>query len=42
VEGYYEKLEAPKKKLIWLNGGHGLAARTLVSFVDVVGQRSAG
>lgn len=36
VEGYYEKLEAPKKKLIWLNGGHGLGGENIDQFVDVM------
>lgn len=36
VEDYYEKLEAPKKKLIWLNGGHGLGGENIDQFVDVM------
>jgi pimeloyl-ACP methyl ester carboxylesterase len=36
VEDYYEKLEAPKKKLIWLNGGHGLGGENIDQFVYVM------
>ena len=36
VEGYYNILEAPHKELIWLDGGHGLDARNLGQFVDVM------
>jgi pimeloyl-ACP methyl ester carboxylesterase len=36
VEGYYDRLEAPHKELIWLNGGHGLDDRSVGQFVDVM------
>lgn len=36
VESYYNRLEAPLKKLIWLNGGHGLGSDNLAQFVDVM------
>jgi pimeloyl-ACP methyl ester carboxylesterase len=36
VESYYNRLEAPLKKLIWLNGGHGLGSDNLEQFVDVM------
>lgn len=36
VEEYYEVLSAPKKQLIWLEGGHGLDGGTRAQFVDVM------
>jgi len=36
VEGYYGLLEAPHKKLIWLEGGHGLGDENLGQFTDVM------
>jgi pimeloyl-ACP methyl ester carboxylesterase len=36
VEDYVSKLEAPRKELIWLNGGHGLGDENLGQFVDVM------
>ncbi len=36
VEGYYNALEAPHKRLIWLEGGHGLDNRNLPQFVDIM------
>ena len=36
VEKYYNVLEAPKKHLIWLDGGHGLDDRNRAQFVDVM------
>jgi pimeloyl-ACP methyl ester carboxylesterase len=36
VEEYYNVLEAPKKALIWLEGGHGLGGDNLHQFVDVM------
>jgi pimeloyl-ACP methyl ester carboxylesterase len=36
VEEYYNILEAPRKELIWLSGGHGLDGSNLSQFVDVV------
>jgi pimeloyl-ACP methyl ester carboxylesterase len=36
VEDYYNRLEAPHKELIWLEGGHGLGDATLGQFVDVM------
>jgi surfactin synthase thioesterase subunit len=36
VEDYYNVLEAPHKKLTWLDGGHGLDDRNISQFVDVM------
>ena len=36
VEKYYNVLEAPRKELIWLDGGHGLGGDNLGKFVDVM------
>jgi hypothetical protein len=36
VEEYYNMLEAPRKELIWLEGGHGLGGDNLHQFVDVM------
>ncbi|HEX2996827.1 MAG TPA: alpha/beta hydrolase [Anaerolineales bacterium] len=36
AEEYYNVLEAPRKKLIWLDGGHGLGPENLNQFVDVM------
>ncbi|HLO16518.1 MAG TPA: alpha/beta hydrolase [Anaerolineales bacterium] len=36
VEEYYNVLEAPRKELIWLEGGHGLGGDNLHQFVDVI------
>jgi pimeloyl-ACP methyl ester carboxylesterase len=36
VEEYYNVLEAPRKELIWLEGGHGLDGNNLHQFVDVI------
>jgi pimeloyl-ACP methyl ester carboxylesterase len=36
VEEYYNVLEAPRKELIWLEGGHGLNGDNLHQFVDVM------
>jgi pimeloyl-ACP methyl ester carboxylesterase len=36
VESYYNRLEAPHKTLIWLEGGHGLGDENLTQFVDVM------
>ncbi len=36
VEGYYNILEAPSKKLIWLNGGHGLDDQSIGQFADIM------
>ena len=36
VERYYNRLDAPHKELIWLDGGHGLDAENLDQFVDVM------
>lgn len=36
VEKYHLLLEAPYKKLIWLEGGHGLDGENLPQFVDVI------
>ncbi len=36
VQEYYNVLEAPHKKLIWLEGGHGLGGDNLHQFVDVM------
>ena len=39
VERYYNRLEAPHKVLIWLEGGHGLDGETLGQFVEVMSRR---
>lgn len=36
VEDFFNKLNAPHKELIWLNGGHGLGSDNLGQFVDVM------
>lgn len=36
VEEYYNVLEAPRKELIWLEGGHGLGGDNVHQFVDVM------
>ena len=36
VEEYFNILEAPRKELIWLEGGHGLNGSNLHQFVDVM------
>jgi pimeloyl-ACP methyl ester carboxylesterase len=36
VESYYNLLEAPRKELIWLEGGHGLSGENIGQFVDVM------
>jgi len=36
VEDYYNTLTAPRKRLIWLQGGHGLSGETRGQFVDVM------
>ncbi len=36
VEKYFDKLDAPHKRLIWLEGGHGLDDRNLPLFVDIM------
>ena len=36
VQRYYNVLEAPRKELIWLDGGHGLGDENLGQFVDVM------
>jgi pimeloyl-ACP methyl ester carboxylesterase len=36
VESYYSQLKAPRKTLIWLDGGHGLDGENLGQFVDVM------
>ena len=36
VEDYYNLLDAPRKELIWLDGGHGLGGENLDQFVDVM------
>ena len=36
VERYYNVLEAPRKELIWLEGGHGLGGGNVHQFVDVM------
>lgn len=36
VQRYYNILEAPRKQLIWLDGGHGLDDRNMGQFVDVM------
>jgi pimeloyl-ACP methyl ester carboxylesterase len=36
VEGYVSLLDAPRKELIWLQGGHGLGPENIDQFVDVM------
>ncbi|HEX5383556.1 MAG TPA: alpha/beta fold hydrolase [Propionibacteriaceae bacterium] len=36
VEDYYNKLSAPHKELIWLEGGHGLGSADPSQFLDVM------
>lgn len=36
VEDYFSVLQAPRKELIWLNGGHGLGGDNIHQFVDVM------
>jgi pimeloyl-ACP methyl ester carboxylesterase len=36
VERYYDVLQAPRKELIWLEGGHGLGDENMGKFVDVM------
>jgi pimeloyl-ACP methyl ester carboxylesterase len=36
VEEYFNLLEAPRKELIWLEGGHGLDGSNVHQFVDVM------
>jgi pimeloyl-ACP methyl ester carboxylesterase len=36
VEDYYNKLSAPHKELIWLEGGHGLGSADPSQFVEVM------
>jgi pimeloyl-ACP methyl ester carboxylesterase len=36
VEDYYNKLSAPHKELIWLEGGHGLGSTDPGQFLDVM------
>ena len=36
VEGYFNLLKAPRKQLIWLEGGHGLDGENVDQFVDVL------
>jgi hypothetical protein len=36
VEEYFNLLQAPRKELIWLEGGHGLDGSNLDQFVDVM------
>jgi len=36
VEEYFNLLEAPRKELIWLQGGHGLDGGNVNQFVDVM------
>jgi len=36
VEEYFNLLEAPRKELIWLQGGHGLDGGNIHQFVDVM------
>lgn len=39
VEEYYNVLDAPRKELTWLEGGHGLDGSNLHQFVDVMVNR---
>jgi pimeloyl-ACP methyl ester carboxylesterase len=36
IERYYNLLEAPRKQLIWLQGGHGLDGSNLGQFTDTM------
>lgn len=36
VEDYVNRLDAPHKQLIWLQGGHGLGPENLAQFTDVM------
>lgn len=36
VQDYYNVLQAPRKELIWLKGGHGLDGSNLPQFTDVM------
>ncbi len=36
VEDYFAILKAPKKELIWLEGGHGLSGENIGQFTDVM------
>ena len=36
VAGYHDRLEAPRKELIWLDGGHGLGGANVGQFVEVM------
>ncbi len=36
VQKYYDLLQAPSKRLTWLDGGHGLDSRNRAQFVDVM------
>jgi pimeloyl-ACP methyl ester carboxylesterase len=36
VEGYVSLLDAPRKQLIWLQGGHGLGPENIDQFTDVM------
>ena len=36
VEDYVNRLQAPHKELIWLQGGHGLGAENIDQFTDVM------
>ena len=36
VEDYYQRLSAPHKQLIWLDGGHGLGSADPRQFIDVM------
>jgi len=36
VEDYFAILEAPKKELIWLAGGHGLGGENIGQFTDIM------
>ncbi len=39
VQRYYDVLQAPRKELIWLEGGHGLSDENLGQFTDVMVNR---
>jgi pimeloyl-ACP methyl ester carboxylesterase len=36
VEDYYQRLSAPRKQLIWLDGGHGLGTADPSQFIDLM------
>jgi surfactin synthase thioesterase subunit len=36
VEDYYQRLSAPRKQLIWLDGGHGLGTADPSQFIDLI------